>query len=60
MSILRKFKEEGIRLGIQKGIQQGFKQAAVRMYQAGVSIDIIEKGTGLSKKQILKMVPKSV
>ena len=50
-------REEAFELGEKKGIQQGASQAkleaAVNLYKNGVSFEIIEKSTGITKEQIM-------
>ena len=51
--------EYGIQIGreegIEKGIEKGRLEMARKMRQEGVSINIIEKTTNLSKKEIKKL-----
>jgi len=57
---MEKGKQEGIQLGIKQGMQKGEYRKAIeivrRMYRKGLSMDIIEETTGLSRDEILKII----
>ena len=42
------------REGIKEGIEQGKLESALNLYQSGVSFDVIEKCTGITREQILQ------
>ena len=50
--------EQGIKQGLTQGLEQGLEQgkleSAMNLYQNGVSFDVIEKCTGITKEQILQ------
>ena len=50
--------KEGIKQGLEQGLAQGLEQgkleSALNFYQSGVSFDVIEKCTGVTKEQILQ------
>ena len=48
-------REEGIKQGVKLGIQQGVHDVAKNMLTNGVDIEMIQKFTGLSKEEILKL-----
>ena len=52
--------EQGLESGIEKGIKEGEKnkqiEIAKNLLSSGVSIDIIEKSTGLSHEEILNKI----
>lgn len=47
--------KQGVKLGIQQGIQQGVHDVAKNMLTNGMDIEMIQKFTGLSKEEILKL-----
>ena len=46
--------KEGIKQGLAQGLEQGKLESAMNFYQSGVSFDVIEKCTGVTKEQILQ------
>lgn len=48
--------QQGRKEGIQLGRQEGMHNAIVGMYKAGVSVELISKGTGLAKEEIAKIL----
>ncbi|MDD7014975.1 MAG: hypothetical protein PUI24_08365 [Spirochaetales bacterium] len=46
--------KEGIKQGLAQGLEQGKLESALNFYQSGVSFDVIEKCTGVTKEQILQ------
>ena len=51
----REGREEGKREGKREGRREGRKDTAKSLKKAGMTIDFIEKHTGLSKDEILKL-----
>ena len=54
LTMLGASRREGIKEGIKQGIEQGKLESALNFYQSGVSFDVIEKCTGVTKEQILQ------
>lgn len=56
---IREAREDGFAQGINQGIEQGIdsskKEIALSLLENNVSVDIIEKSTGLTKEEILKL-----
>ena len=48
-------KEEGEKKGMEKGMEKGQKQTAMNLLNMNMDISFIEKATGLSKEEILKL-----
>ena len=46
--------KEGIKQGLAQGLEQGKLESAMNLYQNGVSFDVIEKCTGVTREQILQ------
>ena len=46
--------EQGLERGLAQGLEQGKLESAMNLYQSGVSFDVIEKCTGVTKEQILQ------
>ena len=45
--------KQGIEKGMEKGIEKGIERTALNMLEAGISVEIISKTTGLTGKEIL-------
>ena len=45
---------QGLEQGLAQGLEQGKLESAMNLYQNGVSFDVIEKCTGVTKEQILQ------
>ena len=54
LTMLGASRREGIKEGIKQGLAQGKLESALNFYQSGVSFDVIEKCTGVTKEQILQ------
>ncbi|MDD7014974.1 MAG: hypothetical protein PUI24_08360 [Spirochaetales bacterium] len=54
LTMLGASRREGIKEGIKQGIEQGKLESALNLYQSGVSFDVIEKCTGITREQILQ------
>ena len=50
--------EQGLERGLAQGLEQGKLESALNFYQSGVSFDVIEKCTGVTKEQILQRLGK--
>ena len=50
--------EQGIKQGLAQGLEQGKLESAMNLYQSGVSFDVIEKCTGVTREQILQRLGK--
>ena len=48
--------KEGINIGIKEGINKGIKETARRMLLDNVSIENVRKYTGLTEKEIKKLL----
>ena len=46
--------EQGLERGLAQGLEQGKLESALNFYQSGVSFDVIEKCTGVTREQILQ------
>jgi predicted transposase/invertase (TIGR01784 family) len=65
-TLAERWKKEGMEKGIEKGMQKGMKEGmkagkletARELLKNGVSIDIIAKSTGFSKKELEKLIGK--
>ena len=58
LTMLGASRREGIKQGLEQGLAQGLEQgkleSALNFYQSGVSFDVIEKCTGITREQILQ------
>ena len=50
--------ERGLERGLAQGLEQGKLESALNFYQSGVSFDVIEKCTGVTREQILQRLGK--
>ena len=53
--LLKKGTEKGMEKGMEKGKLEGQKQTAINLLNMNMDISFIEKATGLSKAEILKL-----
>ena len=53
--LLDQAEKKGIKKGIEQGIEQGMKEAALKMKQNGLDINLITNITGLPIKEIEKL-----
>ena len=54
-SALDTAEKRGLQQGIEKGLQQGLYTVAKKMLTDGADIEMIQRFTGLSKEEILKL-----
>lgn len=52
MNLAEQFRDEGRREGVTKDKIEGKRETARNMIKYGASLDLVEKSTGLSQKQV--------
>ena len=51
-------KEEGIEIGKEEGIEEGIEKVALSMFRNGMTIEMVEKITGLNREKITEILKK--